>query len=162
MPRRSAAPEVSALPESIRDVSTTEAAFITGLSTKVVNAAIDRREITPRSVRRRGGKTLRRLGVPELVYLALRGKLAGVLSPRVRRRVYQEIKRHAPERRLLVLEANEAAAPASSIEIGGIITLNYDEALAQVVARMRLLRAVEEHVVSDPEIRGGEPVVRGT
>jgi uncharacterized protein (DUF433 family) len=148
-------------------VSPTEAAFVTGLSAKAVNATIDRREIAPRVVRRRGGNVTRRLGVPELVYLALRPKLTGVSSARARRRVYEGIRREMQSRGSDVREvlsgscAGSTAVSPAAVDID-VVTVHFDAALSQVVERMRLLAAAEQHVISDPEIRAGEPVVRGT
>jgi uncharacterized protein (DUF433 family) len=128
---------------------------------------IDRKEITPRIVRRQGGTVARRLGVPELVYLALRPKLTGILSARSRRRVYQGIKQEITRRTLdetVVLSGSfemETPLQPTRIELD-VVTINYDEALGRVLERMRLLTAAEQSVVSDPDIRGGEPVVRGT
>ena len=167
MPRRPTEPRTVRAPQPATEVSPTEAAFVTGLSTKAVNATIDRREIAPRRVRRPGGKVTRRLGVPELVYLTLRPKLARVLSAQSRRRVYEGIKQQMRSRassgpELLsgsyALKTTVRPAPVDL----DIITVKYDEALTQVLERMRLLAAAEEHVVSEAEIRGGEPVIRGT
>src|SRR5215208_5471837 len=74
-------------------VTPAEAAFVTGLSVKAVNAAVDRREVTPPAIRRRGEKPSRLLGLPELIYLTLRPKLSRVLSSASRRALYEEIKR---------------------------------------------------------------------
>jgi uncharacterized protein (DUF433 family) len=153
---------VDSLPMPEQGVSPTEAAFITGLSPKAVNAAIDRREISLRPVRQRG-KSVRRLGVPELVYLALRPRLTRVLSAWSRRRLYQEIKRRSLEGEVFLSGSLGGASivRATPVQIG-VVVVNFDEALSQVIERMHDLAAASQYVVSDPDIRGGEPVVRGT
>ena len=135
-----------------RGVTPAEAAFVTGLSIRAVNAAVDRKEVTPPAMRRRGEKPSRLLGLPELIYLTLRPRLSRVLSSASRRALYEEIKRRSRTARVM---------RATPVELG-VVTVNYDEALRVVVQRLRELDAASRFVISDPAIRAGEAVIRGT
>ena len=160
--KRRSAGNADLLRDVQRGLSPAEAAFVTGLSPKAVNATIDRKEISPRPVRQHR-KSARRLGIPELVYLALRPKLSRVLSAWSRRRLYQEIKRRSLEGEVFLSGSLGGASivRATPVQIG-VVVVNFDEALSQVIERMHDLAAASQYVVSDPDIRGGESVVRGT
>jgi uncharacterized protein (DUF433 family) len=130
-------------------LSPAQAAYVTGLSAKTVNQAIDRREIVPLPTRR-GGDRPRTLGFAEALYLDVRRETDRMLAPRVREVLYREIKRSVNE---LMSE--------HSVHIGPI-TVQLRESIERVHQRMQALAAAERFVVSDPEVRGGEPVVAGT
>jgi uncharacterized protein (DUF433 family) len=131
-----------------------EAAFVTGLSSRTIHRTIDRREITPLPGRRTG-ETARSLGFAELVYLALRRDVSETLSRKARTALYREQKQ-------LVREAGDAW-PAAEREVQiGLVRIPLRDALARVSDGLARLREAEQHVESDPDIRAGEPVVRGT
>lgn len=123
-----------------------EAAFVAGVSKHAVNQAIDRGEIRTRKLRRKTDPAGRTLGSPELVYL----RVQKPLSSRARKEIY---------RRLSGLSI-EAVPPV--IEVEGAIKLDIREPVAEIRARLQELERVKRQVEVDPEIRGGEPVFRGT
>lgn len=123
-----------------------EAAFITGLSAKAVNKAIDERWISIRRVRA-GGKKSRRIGEAELVYLCLLSNVSELLQASAKKELYRRLRR--------------APSNARKVDLDGIAI---DISRARRDARKgatRLRRAVRV-IVCDAEIRGGEPVIRGT
>ena len=123
-----------------------EAAFVAGVSRHAVNQAIDRGEIRTRTLRRKADPAGRALGGPELVYL----RVQKPLSSQARKAVY---------RRLSGLSI-ETVPPV--IEMEGAVKLDIRESVAEVRARLEELGRIKSHVEQDPEIRGGEPVFRGT
>lgn len=142
--------------DSPRTVSTAEAAYVTGLSPKVLNQAIDRGEVAAQRLRRR--QVERRLGEPELVYLVLRRRVGPVLSKRFRSDLYRQLRscyRSADHERILRLPAKLALAD-------GAVEVSVHPAVEMVAERLEQLRKAEFLVASDREIRGGDPVVVGT
>jgi uncharacterized protein (DUF433 family) len=126
-------------------ITVKEAAFAAGVSVKAVNQAIDREHIQTRPLGRAADAPRRGIGPGEAVYLTV----SQLLAPEVRRRVYPSFRgRDFPElpRRL---------------DMGGVV-LELERAIQNVEERLRLLSAMQERVEVDPEIRGGEPVFRGT
>lgn len=123
-----------------------EAAYVTGVSRQTINQAIDRREIRARKLRRMSDPSGRAVGGPELVYL----RVQGLLSSRARRVVYERLAG-------LSLEAVPAV-----LEMEGSVKLDIREPLAEVRHRLRDLDQLKSQVEESPEIRGGEPVFRGT
>jgi uncharacterized protein (DUF433 family) len=143
---------------AIPGFSPSEAAFVSGLSPVVINKAIDRGEITSQRVRSRSGSrgsslAIRRVGEPELVYLTLLKDLASALQPPYRRRLYQELRAR--------WQPGCNTQRAARIELG-VVTVDVTVAERRMEDRVALLRDAAQLVVSDPDIRGGEPVVRGT
>lgn len=130
-------------------VSPVEAAFVTELSRKTIDQAIDRREVRPLPARGAGGPP-RALGYAELVYLRVRREVAKTLSAAARRTLYAELRRSLPGNPRL-----------GNVEIG-LVTVTLTNAVAEVRSRLaRLLRA-HRYVSIRPDVRAGEPVVRGT
>src|SRR5215218_2615275 len=131
-----------------RAVSPREAVFVTGLSEKTINQAIDRKEVQTLPSRREG-ESERLLGFPELLYLSLRDSVGRLLSPEGKRMLRQQLD---------VLRATPGPAGVSM----GPLELNIGpevEALTERLARIEQARAF---VSVDPQVRAGEPVVRGT
>lgn len=123
-----------------------EAAFVAGVSKHAVNQAIDRGEIRPRKLQRRTGAASRALGGPELVYM----RVHKPLSSRARKEVYRRLS-----------EFSLDAVPPL-IEIEGAIKLDIQAPVAEIRTRLQELARIKSQVQVDPEIRGGEPVFRGT
>src|SRR4051812_13333598 len=71
-------------------VSPREAGFVTGLSEKTINQAIDRKEVRTLPARRKG-ESERLLGLPELVYLSVRDSVGQLLSPAGKRMLRQQL-----------------------------------------------------------------------
>jgi uncharacterized protein (DUF433 family) len=135
-------------------VTSQEAAWITGLSAKTINATIDRGEVKPLKAVRRRGFTSRRLGTAELVYLLVRKKASRSLSPQARRELYAKLNQQRHE-----------AEPLGDAEVelaGGLVRVEVKRVRNEVAQRWAALQDAAEMVVSDPEIRDGEPVLRGT
>lgn len=130
-------------------VSAAEAAFVTDLSRKTIDQAIDRKEVRLLPVRR-AGEARRSLGYSELVYLRMRREVSGTLSPSARRTLYAELRRSLPQNPRL-----------ANVEIGPV-TVATAGAIQAVRDRLAQLRRARRHVVIDPAVRAGEPVVRGT
>jgi uncharacterized protein (DUF433 family) len=128
------------------NLSPTEAAFVTELSRKTVEQAIDRGEVEPVPAEGRG-ETARGLDEPAVVYLRIRREVGSLLTAKARREVYRALRTEKPVR--------------SRLEFGPIVVSTTD-AVRQVRERMQRLRRAHAAVEVDPEIRGGEPVVRGT
>jgi uncharacterized protein (DUF433 family) len=143
-------------------VTPVEAAWLTELSPKTINATIDRGEL--KAVKSRGGakKRSRNLGPADVLYLMLRKELAAVLSASAKRELYQRL----TEARLGVLrEGKSPIGEQCDVEIelaGGVIRIELKSTCARLAKRWRALRSATQIVVSDPNIRGGEPVIRGT
>lgn len=126
-------------------ITVKEAAYAAGVSVKAVNQAIDREHIQTRPLRRASDAAGRGIGPGEAVYLTV----SQVLAPELRRKVYRSFRgRELPElpRRL---------------DMGGVV-LELDGVIRNVEERLNLLFSMQERVEVDPEIRGGQPVFRGT
>ena len=126
-----------------------QAAFVAQVSTSTVHRAIDRKEVKSE---RRSGR--RQLGIPEVVYLKMRGELRAFLSNAGRKELYASIRSEYNEKRNL-------SGFRRNLKIGPV-QVSLGAAVDSVVERMARLEAARERVVLDEEIRGGEPTVRGT
>jgi len=111
--------------------------------------AIDRDEVESG-----GGRRRRELGVPEVLYLRVRRELTPVLSKGARKKLYRSFRVEFDRKGGLVGFRRRFGVRPVHVEMG--------EAVERVAERMRKLEAVWRHVAQDEEIRGGEPVVRGT
>jgi uncharacterized protein (DUF433 family) len=122
----------------------TEAAVLTGLSLKAVNNAIDKKTVSAVP----GEEGGRLLDARALMSLSIERRLSDrIATPELRRRVFDAL----------------AAAPRNEISLeGGLLKIDLREPRRELAASMRDLRRARRHVVSDPEILGGEPVFRGT
>lgn len=125
-----------------------EAAFVTGLSEKTINQAIDRAEVAPLPTHGANDRE-RMLAFPELVYLRLRGQVGRLLSPEGKRKLRQQLGQ---------------AAGTKHLEVVSIGPLQVNIAIEVETLRKRFeeMEHVRSFVMIDPEIRAGEPVVRGT
>jgi uncharacterized protein (DUF433 family) len=128
-------------------VSPREAGFVTGLSEKTINQAIDRKEVETLPARK--GESERLLGLPELVYLSVRDSVGQLLSPAGRRMLRQQ------------LDALQASPFPGGVTMGGL-ELNIEGDVEAVLERLSQVERARAFVVSDPEVRAGEPVVRDT
>lgn len=123
-----------------------EAAFVAGVSRHAVNQAIDRREIRSRRLRRKTDLPGRAIGGPELIYLRVHIHL----SSRGKKEVYRQLAG-------LTIDTMPAV-----IEFSGSVKLDLRETLADVQSKLDELVRIKSQVEENPEIRGGEPVFRGT
>ena len=130
-------------------LTTGEAAFVAEVSIRTVNQAIDRGEIQTPNKRRR-----RELGVPEVLYLRMRRDLSRVLVNPARKALYQALRAEAREKgELRTFRVLYEVGPVQ-VEVG--------PAVRDVAERLRQLEVARAAVVRDEQIRGGEPVVKGT
>ena len=129
-------------------VSPREAGFVTGLSEKTVNQAIDRKEVGTLPAQREG-ENERLLGFPELVYLSVRDSVGHLLSAEGKRRLRQQ------------LEALRASPVPGGVTMG-CLELNIEGEVEAVLERLNQVERARAFVISDPEVRAGEPVVQGT
>jgi uncharacterized protein (DUF433 family) len=130
-------------------LSPREAAFATGLSEKTINQAIDREEVQLLPKRRQDERE-RMLGLPDLVYLLLRKDVGRLLSPEGKRRLRQQLGHCVGEWQ----RPEVVTIGAVEVRIGPEV-----EAIEQKLERIEHARSF---VTTDPEVRAGEPVVRGT
>jgi uncharacterized protein (DUF433 family) len=126
-----------------------EAAFATGLSEKTINQAIDRAEVVPLPARNAEDRE-RMLAFPELVYLRLRGQVGRLLSPEGKRKLRQELGQVAGE-----------PEPPVAVNIGPL-TVNVAPELRALREKLAEIEKMWSIVTIDPQVRAGEPVVRGT
>jgi uncharacterized protein (DUF433 family) len=130
-------------------LSPREAAFVTGLSEKTINQAIDRAEVAPLPSRLAQGRE-RMLAFPELVYLRLRGQVGRLLSPEGKRKLRQQLGQ----------AAGNARHPA--VVAIGVLRVNVAPEVKALRKRFTELEHMWSFVTIDPDVRAGEPVVRGT
>jgi len=133
----------------VKTLSTGEAAFVAEVSTQTVNQAIDRGEVETPSKRR-----CRELGMPEVLYLRLRRDLSEVLVKPARQALYQALRAEAREK-------DELGTFRVRYEVGPV-QVEVGQALRDVSERLQRLEKAKAAIVIDEEIRGGEPVVKGT
>lgn len=139
-----------------------EAAWLTELSTKTINASIDRGEV--KVLRSRGSvkKRVRNLGPADVLYLMLRKELGTVLSAQAKRELYQRLKDVGLEGLSESISSIEARCDLEIRLAGGVVRIELKEICSRLANRWRALRDATQLVVSDPQIRGGEPVIRST
>ena len=127
-------------------ISPREAAFVTELSEKTINQAIDREEVHALPARRVEDRE-RTLGFPDLVYLRLRSEIGRLLS--------------SEGKRLLREQLMASADPEGSVSIGPM-EVRIAMEVRKVEERLAQIELARAFVTSDPEVRAGEPIIRGT
>lgn len=130
----------------VTGLSPREAAFATGVSEKTINQAIDREEIHTLPSRRRSDRE-RLLAFPDLLYLRLRSDVGRLLSSEGKRLLREE------------LASGEDAPDVVAI---GPLEVRIAAEVKRVEERVAQIERIRAFIVSDPQVRGGEPVVRGT
>jgi len=123
-----------------------EAAFVTGVTRHAINQAIDRREIRSWRLRRKTEPPGRAVGGPELIYLRVHIHL----SPRARKEVYEQI------------SGSTLEAMPQIIRFDGGGKLDIEDVVARVRDKLTELDRIRSQVEENAQIRGGEPVFRGT
>lgn len=125
-----------------------EVAFAAEVTQKAIEQAIDRKEVSPIGTgRARQREGQRALGFEAAVYMRLRRETADFLTAKARQQLWREI--------------SSAGRIPDHVEIGSL-RVNMTEAVESVSSRLKALARIQKSVVSDPKIRGGEPVVAGT
>ena len=104
----------------------------------------------------------RRLGTADLLYLALRKDLAEMLSQSAKRELYQQLVEspfagRVQEKRWVTRDSDCIIRLAD-----GVITIDAKATCRRLAKRWIALSDANDMVISNPAIRGGEPVIRGT
>lgn len=128
-------------------VSPLEAAYITELSRKIIDQAIDRGEVFAITMR---DDSSRRIGYTELIYLRVRLETGDLLSLAGKRQLYEELRR--------ALSNNPKI---EKVEFGPM-SVAVNTAVSAVRQGLARMRRAERYVSIRPDVRAGEPVVRGT
>lgn len=131
-----------------RGLSPREAAFVTGLPEKTINQAIDRAEVQTLPTRRIDDRE-RALAFADVVYLRMRGELGDLLSSEGKRRLREE---------LVLANAKEEF---DVLHIGPL-EIRLAPWLSDVRERLVEMERLWSFITIDPNVRAGEPVVRGT
>lgn len=127
-------------------LTTSEAAFVAEVSRKAVDQAIDRKEVLPLPARR-SGDSPRTVGVKAVLYLRLRKEAGDLLSAKAKKQLYRTLGDWEPI--------------PEFVEIGPV-TVRAAQAVAKVRERLAQIRDARRFVETDPDVRGGDPVVVGT
>jgi len=123
-----------------------EVAAMSGVKLSVVQKAITARKIPARTDRR---THRRRLDATALLALALVRLLP------------EELHLTANDAYRLLKQSEDAGEPAT-VSIGDLVRIDTGKALADVRRRMALYECARKRIVSDPDIMGGAPTIRGT
>jgi uncharacterized protein (DUF433 family) len=129
-------------------LSPREAAFVTDLSEKTINQAIDRAEVETIPARRAEDRE-RMLAFPDLVYLRLRSHVGSLLSAEGKRRLRHE------------LQAAGGPRHPDVISIGPI-NVHIAGEVGALREKLKEMERLWSFVTMNPDVRAGEPVVRGT
>jgi uncharacterized protein (DUF433 family) len=125
-------------------LSRREAAELAGTTLSAVNKAIEQKVVR---TRRRGGRAL--LSPDDVAALRLLSEMRVVLPVAVKRRVAEW--------------ARGGLAAGATLELDNALVVRFGSEVAQAAERARRYVSMRERLVwSDPEVRGGEPVIRGT
>lgn len=126
-------------------ITVNEAAYVAGVSVKTVNQAIDREQIPVRELRRETDRVSRGVEASDAVYLRIRQVVAPEMWPWLHRSLRGKTLTDMPRQ----LEA-------------GKVVFVFELVLQETEERLALLARIRERVEVDREVRGGEPVFRGT
>lgn len=148
-----------------------EAAYVAGAPEQRIQRAIDRGKLSAR-VRRHGGHTMREIPMRSLLDFAIEQRVSSYLSLRSEawKAVHTALDAVVFEAVMTVSEAPATSArrtshvATSSIPpvIVGPLTLSLGTIVGEIVDGIRAVLESRAEVETDPEIRGGEPVVKGT
>lgn len=122
-----------------------EAAFAAGVSVKRANQAIDREKIRTRALPRKADRAKRGVGVPEVLYLLV----SPVLAPDIRPELYRCVRGKSLPELPRQFEA-------------GSVRVDLSSAIEEVKAKLKQLAEINARVETHAEVRGGEPVFKGT
>ena len=123
-----------------------EASWVTGLSVKAVNKAIEDAAVPVRTVRA-GGARRRFVPYASLLCLQLHAEGLKRLPLQMRREVFRRVLNEPQQKQLKYSDA---------------LIINVGGARGKMSSRLRNLEKASGTVQSDPEIMGGTPVFRGT
>ena len=129
----------------MKEFTPTEAAAITDLPVRYIQKVID--EGLLKSARSRGGRVLNR---DDLIFLFLVGHIDSDL-----------VRLTASAKKQLRRRIERSLRAGADLDIGGCV-FQFKRALRAVRKRLSVLEKARRKVVSDPEIRAGLPVIKGT
>ncbi|AZV40673.1 MULTISPECIES: DUF433 domain-containing protein [Komagataeibacter] len=137
----------------IQPVTLREAQFLIGMSEKDINRAIDRGEVEKISEPEedmpvhgvgKGRRRVRKIGLSELLFLALEKQMHADLTPTGRRKLYQAFKK------------NEAKARTVSF---GPFKANITEIQRNFLSKYKKLLDAKKNILEED---GADPVIKGT
>jgi uncharacterized protein (DUF433 family) len=123
-----------------------EASWVTGLSVKAVNKAIEDAAV-PVRVARTGGARHRYVPYPSLLCLQLHAEGLKRLPLRIRREIFRRVLNEPEQKQLKYTDA---------------LIVDVVGARGKMSSKLRSLEKATELVQSDPDIMAGAPVFRGT
>jgi len=130
----------------VQEFTAAEASWVTGLSVKAVNKAIENAVVPVRTVRA-GKLRHRRLSYASLVCLQLHAEGLNRLPLRIRREVFRRVLRQPQEKQLRYTEA---------------LIVDIEGAKTKMNTKVQELERAAGMIHSDPDILAGTPVFRGT
>lgn len=136
-----------------RTFTPSEAAVASGVTLKIVHREIDQ---GPLKAARKQSRSRRSLQEDDLFYLAVAKRLDTRLV---------QLTAEGKEKLHQAIIASRRRSPTRRREFplfGGGLTLDMKSVLDEVRSKLALLERARKMAVEDPEIRGGEPCIRGT
>lgn len=142
------------MPDKEKKFTPSEAAVVSGVPVKTVHRGIDEGPLKRKRRRRPGSK--RALREQDLFYLAV---AKGLDTRLVQLTSEGKDKLHDA---IVTYCRGRAPAKWEFLPFGGGLSLDLKRVLDEVRSRLARLERARKMVVEDPEIRGGEPCIRGT
>jgi uncharacterized protein (DUF433 family) len=131
---------------TIQHYSPQEVAAMSGATLMTVQKAITARKIPARVI---GAVKRRRLDETALLAFALSEALPAEMHL-------------PPDKAYVVLRTAFANGPENEVLIGDCVRIDAKKALSKARSRLDLYEKAKQIIVSDPDILGGSPVIRGT
>ena len=127
-----------------RDLTLSEAAYVAGVSERVINLEIEAHVVTPKRA-----KTQRRFSRDDAVYLTALREMRAEIAPKLRKRLRSAVGS--------ALGKRELAARVAPIE------LSLEQAVREVEGRLGEIEHMREAFIEcRPGVLAGEPVIKGT
>jgi uncharacterized protein (DUF433 family) len=152
-------PKTKTAPKNVtKGLTPAEVSWLTELPTKTINASIDKGELG--DLPKRAG---RRLGPAEVVYFMVRQVVSPALTRKGKLELYEQLVKSEIGESWRWLEGKLDRGGDLEIAIArGVITVQLKSVRERLAKRYKALENASQIVVSDPDIRGGEPIVAGT
>lgn len=123
-----------------------EAGYVVGQPSTAINRAVDKGVIKA-TLQRRGKASFRRIGAPELRYLAIAGLVEKDLTPAARKKVYDAVRR---------LPAAEHTLDLGVMELK---LTEIDRRITERLTRLAAIKALVDESAREPQLKGvGVPV----
>ncbi len=140
--------------EPARYYTSAEAGVISGLGRKAIDNAIDKKVIPaprrPASDCNPAGRKVRGarlISEPELIWVCLNHAARGAIPSEARGELFQRYQENLQ---------------ASELRVSPVVVLDIATTRSAIAERAARLERAKSNVVSDPEVIGGEPVIRNT